>query len=950
MLEKLVGFCLRWPWLVLVATLALTGAGAHLTTTRFAIDTDTNHLFSSDIPWRENEVELFKNFPQLDNLIVAVIDGKTPEVAEDAAKRLNVALAGQPLIRRSWRPEDEAFFKKNGLLYLDPAEVRKITASLIAERAVLQPLAEDPTLRGLTATLLENMRQVGDSRRGMELYLAGLKRITPVLDATLAGEPAKLDWEKMLGDEPSPEGAAQKSEAPKKTELADPRRILLINPVIDYSELQPGAAAIAFVRKTAADLGLDAEHGLKLRLTGQVPLEDDEFSTISENMGVNLTGTLAVVTLILFAALRSPKLILAVFITLLAGLAITAGLGIALIGRFNMISVAFAALFIGLGVDFGIQFATRYREERHKIFGEGDSVDAALRAAARSIGGSLTLAAVSLLAGFFCFLPTDFRGVAELGLIAGFGMIIAYVATLTFLPAVIKLLRPSPEELPVETASLAVIDHWIARHRPFVIISAIGLTLLGAPFLRHLSFDSNPMNLRNPKVESVDTFLDLSKNPRTAPNTIEILQPSLAAMRDVAAQAAALPEVDHVVTVDSLIPKDQDEKLRLVEHAARQLRDALAPKEKPAPTDAETVKALDTAAKLMSGAMDPRAMAAAGMDPRAAAQAAAAAGLDPRSAAAAAGRDPRAQAAPAQAARRRGRQRPAAATPPQAGATSPPAATPAPPPEVASFAKALEALAKAEPTMRERAQQAVFSDFERLLKDLRVALNAHAVTPDSMPETILRDWVSRGGQYRIEVFPKGDSNNREIMTAFAAALERIAPDASGPPIVVAQAGDTVVSAFKQAGLYAFLAIFAILVVALRNPWHVALTLGPLVLAGILSLETADALGMSLNFANIIALPLMLAVGVAFHIYYVIAWRKGTVDMLASSLTRAIFFSSLTTGTAFGSLMLSSHPGTASMGKLLAISLFFTLVAAFFVVPAFLGPPPRKAKEKATAAS
>jgi len=449
------------------------------------------------------------------------------------------------------------------------------------------------------------------------------------------------------------------------------------------------------------------------------------------------------------------------------------------------------------------------------------------------------------------------------------------------------------------------------------------------------------MNLRNPKVESVSTFLDLSKNPQTAPNTIEILRPSLAAMRDVAARAAELPEVDHVVTIDSLTPKDQEEKLRAIEHAARQLRDTLAPKEKPAPTDAETVKALETAAKLMSGALDPRAMAAAGIDPRAAAQAAAAAGLDPR--AAAAGRDPRALAAQAQAARRGGRPRPGAATPPKAGEA---AAPPAPPPEVASFAKALEALAKADPATRERAQQAVFSDFDRLLKDLRVNLDAHAVTPDSMPEHILRDWLSEGGRYRIEVFPKGDSNDRKVMTAFAAALQRIAPDASGPPIVVAQAGDTVVRAFEHAGLYAFLAIFAILVIALRNPWHVALTLGPLVLAGILSLETADAIGMSLNFANIIALPLMLAVGVAFHIYYVIAWRKGTVDMLASSLTRAIFFSSLTTGTAFGSLMLSSHPGTASMGKLLAISLFFTLVAAFFVVPAFLGPPPRKAEEKA----
>jgi uncharacterized protein len=138
-------------------------------------------------------------------------------------------------------------------------------------------------------------------------------------------------------------------------------------------------------------------------------------------------------------------------------------------------------------------------------------------------------------------------------------------------------------------------------------------------------------------------------------------------------------------------------------------------------------------------------------------------------------------------------------------------------------------------------------------------------------------------------------------------------------------------------------------VALRHPWDVAMTLGPLVLATLMTLEFMYIIDMPLNFANIIALPLMLAVGVAFHIYYVIAWRAGVVEMLASSLTKAIFFSAMATGTAFGSLMLSSHPGTASMGKLLALSLFFTLLAAFIIVPAFLGPPPVQAREADSAA-
>ena len=176
MLEKLVGFCLRWPWLVVLSTLALTGGGAYFTATRFAIDTDTAHLFSPDIPWRKNEAALYKAFPQLSALVVAVIDGATPEKAEDAAKRLNAALQGAPTISRSWRPDDNEFFRTNGLLFLTTPEVRRIVGTLIAERDVLQSVAEDPSLRGLTGVVLNNQRQVGGSPRGLAMFTAGTRR------------------------------------------------------------------------------------------------------------------------------------------------------------------------------------------------------------------------------------------------------------------------------------------------------------------------------------------------------------------------------------------------------------------------------------------------------------------------------------------------------------------------------------------------------------------------------------------------------------------------------------------------------------------------------------------------------------------------------------------------------------------------------------------------------
>jgi predicted RND superfamily exporter protein len=253
----------------------------------------------------------------------------------------------------------------------------------------------------------------------------------------------------------------------------------------------------------------------------------------------------------------------------------------------------------------------------------------------------------------------------------------------------------------------------------------------------------------------------------------------------------------------------------------------------------------------------------------------------------------------------------------------------------------LDRLAAADPGKRAVAQTAVTVDLVRLLDRLRTAMSAEKVTRETLPPELVRDWIAPDGHARIEVFPKGNSNDNAVIAQFTSAVRTVTPNATGTPIIIVESGRTVVRAFIEAGLFSFAAIFIILWIALRNVTDVALTLGPLVLATIMTLEAAYLLDLPLNFANIIALPLMLAVGVAFHIYYIIAWRAGVADMLASSLTRAIFFSALTTGVAFGSLCFSSHPGTASMGKLLALSLFFTLLAAFIIVPAFLGPPREK---------
>jgi hopanoid biosynthesis associated RND transporter like protein HpnN len=848
--ERLVGASIRNPWLVVGLSVLLTLVCAYVAATRFAITTETDQLLRADSAWLEHKAQYRSAFPHQSKVILVVVDGATPELAENGASRLAEALAKDPGpdLRKAWRPDGGPFFDRNGLLFLPTDQVRETMRQLTEQQPTLLALSGDPSLRGLARLI-----QIGANQGALEQSAALVGQLGDTVERVLAGEPAAMSWQRLLSN--------------KAAEPGELRRFVLVDPVLDYEALQPSGKATARIRSVAAELGLTPANGTRIRLTGAAPLADEEFASIEEGAPLHLGLTVLAIAVILYLALKSGRIIFAVLATTLAGLVMTVGVGLLMVGRFNVISVAVAALFLGLGVDFGIQVAVRYRDERFRR----DDVAEALRASAKGVGWSLLLAAAALLVGFFSFLPTSFKGVSELGLITGVGMIIAFLASLTLLPAIIALLPPPGEPDTVETPWLAAVDHWILGHRKLVIAASTILVVAGLPLLFRLEFDANPMHLRSETTEGVSTFLDLTRQPGMTPYTISVLAPSVDAARPLAARIAALPEVARVVTAATFVPDGQDEKLAIVREAAGGLSGLTAPQPSaPPPTDEDIVRALRGAA----AALERHAATGAG--------------------------------GPSTAAR--------------------------------TLAASLSRLADATPERRQAAQRALTGGLPILLGKLRTLLAPEPVTLASLPADLRDDWIAADGRARIEVSPKGDANDNAVLERFTRAVAAVAPNVVGGPVDVVESRGVIVKAFVTAAILALAGVFLILTLALRNAKDVALTLGPLVIATILTLETAHLIGMPLNLANIIALPLMLAVGVAFHIYYMIAWRNGMADMLASSLTRAIFFSSMTTGVAFGSLWLSHHPGTASMGKLLTLSLVFTLLAAFVVVPAFLGPP------------
>ncbi len=850
----IVGACSRFRWTVLALALLVTLASGYYTATHFAITTNTNNFISEKLQWRQNLIALDKAFPQRDDQIVVVIDGATPELAEAAAQTLTDRLKLRPDLYQSVvRPDGGSYFNQNALLFQPVADLKLTVKELSHARPFLMALASDPSLRGIVTAVSYINQGVHAQAGTLDDFDRPMALVGDAFDGVLAGQPVFFSWRGLMSGQP-----------PDPREL---RRFIEIKPVLDYAALMPGERASDFIRGTARDLGISPESGVTIRLTGLVPMADEEFGNIADGAGRNALVTALIVLFIVWCALKSGRIVLAVGLSVVAGLAATAAVGLMMVGALNLISVAFAVLFVGIGVDFGIQFSVRYRAERYKEA----RLDKALAQAAGKAGRPLALAAAATAAGFYSFLPTDYRGVSELGLIAGTGMFIAFFSAITVLPALLSVLRPPPEQEPVGYLFLAPADRFMTKHRYAIVFGTLLVALAGTPLLRHLHFDFNPLNLRSSKVESVATLLDLMKDPNTDTNTIDVLAPSLADAPPLIARLQRLPEVARVTSLDSFIPQDQDEKLAIIAPLAKSLAPLLDPaREKEPPTDLQDVEEMERAAAAFEAT-------AAGLTGKGADDARRLAGL-------------------------------------------------------------LRKMAEAPPQIREAARDALVPGLDTMLDLLRASLTAHKVTVASIPPDLARNWVSADGRARIEVAPSGDPNDNDTLLRFAKAVRTIDPNAMGEPIAVQESGDTVVRAFIEAGLWALLSISVLLFIVLRRVTDVLLTLVPLILAGAVTLEITVLIGLPLNFANIIALPLLLGLGVAFKIYFVMAWRAGTVNLLQSSLTRAVFFSAMTTATAFGSLWMSKHPGTSSMGKLLALSLVCTLAAAILFQPALMGPP------------
>ena len=847
---------------IVLFLIATVGLGAYAAAT-LRINSSEIDVFSKDLRVIKLRADYFDNFPELRDPIVVVVDAETPDLAHDSMNRLARRLRSEPeLFPGVYQPDGGKFFDEHGLLYLSASELQDMVDRLSLAQPFLSRLSRDQSIGGLFTMFDEAGAAVESGRLAQSMLGDTFDSVSRAIDSFLAGRDTPLSWQKLLN-----------ADASGKERY---RRFLLVRPVVDFSRIRPAGDTLLRLGEIVAELGLDRGDDVRVRTTGTFPLAYEESKHIREQVTWAGLAALGLVTTILLVGLGSLRLVFCSIITLLVGLVWTAGFAAAAIGHLNLISIAFGVLFIGLGIDFAIHLSVQFSDQ----LGEGARPEAALRGAASSVGGSLVMGAVTTAVAFFAFVPTDFTGVGELGLIAGTGMFIGLFTNFTLLPAMILIFASRSR-----ISSIGAVPGWIAgsfvlpiRYARSVLVVMAVLAIGGLWLLPDIHFDTNPIRVRDPSTDSVQVFNEILQEGDAYPWNLNVVADDLESAREMASRLEELPGIRLALTLSDFVPADQEAKLDILDEAALMLLPTLD--DEPSVTDTTAAQArLDidklekTLTALIAGNHDPTLVASAR-------------GL----------RD--------------------------------------------SLRRLQEKLTSEgdDSAAHDGLRGVLFDSLPERLRLLRGALQTGSVDLESIPEELKQRMTGKDGRVRIEVFPAEDLNDQRALEDYVAAVQSVDADAFGEGLLIVESGRVVIRALQQALITAGALILLILAILWRNFVDSALVAAPLVLATIFTLASSVVVGIPFNFANVIILPLLLGIGIVYGIHMVHRVRGGELpdgNLLRTGTARAVLLSALTTMASFGTLGFSSHLGMASLGQLLTLGIALVLLCNLVVLPALV---------------
>ena len=826
------------------------------------MNTDTTDMLAEHLPFRVNLKHYNKTFPQEMDSLLVVLDAPTPEQAYATASLLSARLKDDTQnFQDVYAPNVNPFFIHNSLLYESIPELERITDHMANAQPLIAHVARKPTLQTFASVLSGAVEEL---RKGRSLELGPLlNSLSETLNARLTGMPRILSWQALFRGEP------------QKIRYQE---FVMVKPKQDFTQLYPAEKAISALHTAASDIGLTNDSPVQMRVTGEVALADEELNSSLRGMEYAGMITFVMVVLVLFFAMRTIRLVLAVLICLILGLILTAAFATAAIGHLNIISIAFAVLYIGLGADFAIHFLLRHRE----VIERGLPAKDAIYESGSAAGGALTVCAITNAIGFYAFIPTDYSGVAELGVISGTGMLISLLVTLTIGPALLRYIpRQSKLESSINISLSRILETSFKWQKLTYTAIFIGLVSAVA-LLPQLKFDYNLLNMQDPNGKAVNTFKELLSEVENSPWYVAVLADNRKETNLLVEDLAKLQEVKKVVTIFDFVPEEQETKLPLIAEMA--IITGPITMAKPSKVNnkifikqrKELEKLSTTLEQFITEKPDHILFI------------------------------------PARSLK-------------------------------GSLTALFKHLDEKDTANKEKLLHSVEKDLlitlPTSLQRMQTAIEASTTfNKRDLPISLTSRWHSHAGEYKIAVYPSEDINDNEALKRFVRAVQKVAPQATGAPMVSLEAGEAVVQAFIQAFSLALIGMVVALLILLRSMKYTLLVLVPLFLSSIFIGIFTVLLNLPFNFANIIALPLLLGIGIDSSLHIV---HRSRIDKLAgetlihTSTVRAVFYSALTSLVAFASLMFSSHQGTASMGILLTVGLTFTLICTLVILPVLL---------------
>ena len=548
-LARWVDLCQRRAGLTVVLTLVATAALGSLATRTLGFNVDPNALFSADLRFQRMIREFQQYFPVLTDSLLVVIDGDTPEATRDAQERLHDALSARgDVFHRVFLPGEEPFFEANALLYLDLEELQAFSDEMARLQPVLAELARDASLPTMSDVIQLGLDELEEDDPDAARWASVLDHMSDATESLTGARATPISWETVLLEDSGIEPPSL--------------RVIVADPILDLSRVLAAEDGIETVRETAAALGLGPESGVRVRISGYPALNHEEMLGLATDTALAGALSFVLVVIVLSWSFRSAAMVLSAAGTLVVGLVWAAAFAGATVSVLNPLSITFGVLVIGLGIDFMIHLGM------HFVAGvrQGEDTAGALRWAVQETGSALLLCGVTTTVGFLAFVPTDYRGVSDLGLLASGGVLILLFHTLTLMPALIRLLLRDAERerLAVSAPGGAL---WLPRTtRPGLVCgAAVVAAACAIPNLSAVDLDTNVIRMRNPATESVRAFEDLLASREATPWYVDALTPSLDAAERLADTLRDQPGVDRVVTLADFVPADQDEKLEILD-------------------------------------------------------------------------------------------------------------------------------------------------------------------------------------------------------------------------------------------------------------------------------------------------------------------------------------------------------------------------------------------------